>query len=139
MKVKITVKQMGKKRNKIDEADFTLRRQPQSVKELIEESVHTCVSLYNQRWDKKDAAMPLSDSEIEDMSEIGKIAFGINYGNKEAEEDLAVQTAIQAYEDGLVRIFLNQEELGDIGQEITVSEGDCLLFIKMTMLSGAMF
>ena len=139
MKVKITVKQMGKKRNKIDEADFALRRQPQSVKELIEESVHTCVSLYNQRWDKKDAAMPLSDSEIEDMSEIGKIAFGINYGSKKAEEDLAVQTAIQAYEDGLVRIFLNQEELGDIGQEITVSEGDCLLFIKMTMLSGAMF
>lgn len=139
MKVKITVKQMGKKRNKIDEADFALRRQPQNVKELIEESVHTCVSLYNQRWDKKDAAMLLSDSEIEDMSEIGKIAFGINYGSKKAEEDLAVQTAIQAYEDGLVRIFLNQEELGDIGQEITVSEGDCLLFIKMTMLSGAMF
>lgn len=67
--------------------------------------------------------------------EIGKIAFGINYGGRKAEEGKAVATAIQAYKDGLFRIFLGEEELTDLSQRITLFEGDSLTFIKLTMLS----
>ena len=80
---------------------------------------------------------PISEEEISRKSEIGKIAFGINYGGKEAEEEKAVENAIQAYKDGLVRIFLGEEELDDLEKKIELSEGDSVTFIRLTTLSGS--
>lgn len=43
------------------------------------------------------------------MASVGKIAFGINYGGQEQELDKAIQNALQAFEDGVYRVFLNVE------------------------------
>lgn len=137
--VKINVKQLGSKRNRIDNEDFVLVKTPSNVKELICEAVHTCVSEYNLRVKKGENADVLSEDMIEKMSGIGKIAFGINYGGREADEENAVKTAIEAYEDGLFRIFINENEAGALYDSINISEGESLTFIKMTMLSGRMF
>ena len=114
MNIKINIKQLGKKRNKIAEQDFVLEHTPTTVHELICEAVHTCVMEYNQRVKCEEENKLISEEEISRKSEIGKIAFGINYGGKEAEEEKAVENAIQAYKDGLVRIFLGEEELDDL-------------------------
>lgn len=139
MNVKVTIKQLGKKRSKISEADFALSNKPDTVKQLIQEAVHTCVEGYNIRVRNREAAKPLSEEQISDMSEIGKIAFGINYGGKEADEKEAVRVAIQAFEDGLVRIFKGEEELTELEQKIELQENDLLTFIRLTMLAGSMF
>lgn len=139
MNIKITIKQLGKKRSKISEKDFTLENKPETVEELIKESVHTCVAEYNLRVRNKEGVGPLSEEQISDMSEIGKIAFGINYGGKEANEEEAVEVAVLAFEDGLVRIFKGEEELTELGQSINIKENDLLTFIRLTMLAGRMF
>lgn len=139
MRVKITVKQLGKKRDKVSEADFVLTNVPHNVEELIRESVHTCVKEYNARVRKGDSAQPLDHAAIEEMSEIGKIAFGINYGQKEADGQDAAATALQAYKDGLVRIFWGTEELTELDRKIELQEDDVLTFVKLTMLAGRMF
>lgn len=139
MNIKITIKQLGKKRSKISEADFTLENKPTTVAELIKEAVHTCVAQYNLRVRNKENIKPLTDEQISDMSEIGKIAFGINYGEKEANEENAVTTAIEAFEDGIVRIFKQDEELTELNQDIDVKENDLFTFIRLTMLAGRMF
>ena len=138
--IKITIKQLGKKRSKISEKDFTLENKPITVKELICETVHTCVREHNLRMEKKDVTPnPLTNEQIEDMSEIGKIAFDLNYNSKIANEEKAVLVALQAYEDGLVRIFKGEEELTDINQNIDVNENDLFTFIRLTMLAGRIF
>ena len=139
MNVKITMKQLGKKRDKISEEDFSLERRPTTVEELIKESVHTCVSTYNERVRKREGITPLNEEQIRDMSEIGKIAFGINYGGKEADENTAVTVALQAFEDGLVRIFHREEELLTLSQAIEVRENDSFTFLRLTMLAGRLF
>lgn len=139
MNVKITMKQLGKKRSKISEVDFALSNKPDTVEGLIKEAVHTCVMAYNLRVRNKEEGKPLTDEQISDMSEIGKIAFGINYGGKEANEEEAVAVAIQAFEDGLVRIFQGEEELTELEQRIELQENDLLTFIRLTMLAGSMF
>lgn len=137
MNIKINIKQLGKKRNKIAEQDFVLEHTPTTVHELICEAVHTCVMEYNQRVKCEEENKLISEEEISRKSEIGKIAFGINYGGKEAEEEKAVENAIQAYKDGLVRIFLGEEELDDLEKKIELSEGDSVTFIRLTTLSGS--
>ena len=68
-----------------------------------------------------------------------KIAFGINYGGKEADEAVAVTVALQAFEDGLVRIFHKDEELLTLSQAIDVQENDLFTFLRLTMLAGRLF
>ncbi len=139
MTINVNIKQLGKKRNKISGVPFFLEENPSTVRELISLSVKSCVSDYNKRAENGGNISPLSESQISDMSEIGKIAFGINYGEKKADYDKAVETALQAYEDGLFRIFIRENEVGSLSDSISLSENDSVTFIKLTMLSGRMW
>lgn len=139
MTIKVNIKQLGKKRSKIAEVPFVLENTPSTVGELIKEAVHTCVLEYNERVKKGEDAEPLSSDEISEMSEIGKIAFGINYGGKTADEKTAFENALQSYEDGLYRIFIGENELGELSDSISLSENDSVTFIRLTMLTGRLW
>ena len=108
MTIKVNIKQLGKKRSRIAEVPFVLENAPSTVCELIKEAVHTCVSEYNERVKKGECAAPVSADEINEMSEIGKVAFGINYGGKTADETAALENAMQIYDDGIYRIFIGE-------------------------------
>ena len=136
MEILVNIKQIGKKKNKVDKMPFHLDNTPRTVKELIKESVHTCVSEYNDRFRKGEQYRALTEEEIQSMSEVGKIAFGIKYGGQEADEAEAVENAIQSYVDGLYRIFIGEEDAGDIDSEIEIGENSEVTFIRLTMLSG---
>lgn len=140
MTVKVNLKQIGQRKQKIAPVDFELKSPPKTVRELIIQTVTACVSSYNQRVRAGlDNTKPLSSEQISDMAEIGKIAFGINYGEKEQDLDKAKENALQAFEDGLYRIFLNDGELEGLDTETDIKEGDTLTFIKLTMLAGRMW
>lgn len=137
MNIKINIKQLGKKRAKVSEADFFIENKPATVRELIKESVHTCVSEYNARVRAGEhGEKPFTEDALSEMSEIGKIAFGINYGGREQDFDKALLNALQSYEDGIVRIFVGETEAGALDDTISVEENDSVTFIKLTMLSG---
>lgn len=51
----------------------------------------------------------------------------------------ACETACQCFEDGLVRVFRNQEELEGLETQVKLQEGDCLTFIRLTFLSGRLW
>lgn len=139
MTIKVNIKQLGKKRSRIAEVPFVLENAPSTVRELIKEAVHTCVSEYNDRVKKGEDAAPVSAEEISEMSEVGKIAFGINYGGKNADEKAALENALQSYEDGLYRIFIGENELGSLSDRISLSENDSITFIRLTMLTGRLW
>ncbi len=139
MTVKINIKQLGKKRSKISGMPFVLENTPSTVRELITEAVHTCVSEYNERVNKGENTEPLSSEQISELSEIGKIAFGINYGGKCADEKTALENALQSYDDGFYRIFIGETETGGLSDNIALSENDSITFIKLTMLTGRLW
>ncbi len=138
MNIKVNIKQLGKKKNKIAGVDFPLSCSPKTVRELIRECVRTCVSRYVERAEKSDTPDPLTSEQIADMSEIGKIAFGINYGEKLPDEEKAVADAYQAYEDGLFRVFLGEDEAGELDSAVTIIENSEVTFIRLVMLAGRM-
>ena len=47
--------------------------------------------------------------------------------------------AVEAVENGLVRIFKGNEELCELDEEIDIAEGDVFTFVKLTMLAGSFF
>lgn len=144
MKVKVNLKQIGQRKQKIAPVDFEYPKPPETVRELINLTVEQCVNAYNERVRAgENGEKPLTEQQIADMSEVGKIAFGINYGEKEQNMDKARENALQSFEDGLYRIFIGDKEIEieieGLDTAITLNEGDTLTFIKLTMLAGRMW
>lgn len=140
MILKINLKQIGERKRKIAPVDFEYEMVPETLRDLIIQTVTRCVAVYNERVRMgENNTNPRLSEQISDMAYIGKIAFGINYGGREQERDKAVENALQSFEDGVYRVFLNDIELEKLDDEINVQENDLLTFIKLTMLAGRMW
>ena len=113
MTLYMNIKQLGKRKNTVHKVPFEYANVPGTLRELI--------------------------TEIDDMGRIGKIAFGIVYGEKKPDVDEAVKTAIQGFEDGLFRVFRGMDELTELDREEKFNEGDEITFIRLTMLAGRMW
>ncbi len=115
---------------------FPLGKAPLTLRELIEESVRTCIQVYRRRAEGANHPSPLTDEQWDEMKEIGKFAFGVHYNDREVDEAKAVETAIEAFKDGLVRIFMGTAELTELDGGIDVSDGDTFTFVRLAMLTG---
>ena len=88
MIINVNLKQIGSKKPTIAKIPFDYATSPQTVQELIAQTVTICVAQYNERIRQgtgDENIKPLTSRQITDMAEVGKIAFGINYGGKAQE------------------------------------------------------
>ena len=81
----------------------------------------------------------LTDEQYAGMVEIGKLAFGVHYNENSVDPQAAMQAAMDAVADGLVRVFRGQEEFTGLDTPIELSQGDVLTFVRLTMLSGRLW
>ena len=158
MILNINVKQIGKRRQKISTVQIEYKDDIFTIGEFIEETVKIMIAQFKQRVELSklnNNLEPYSTEKIDDLIEIGKVSFGIINNEKILDERKAIDIALQAFEDGLVRIFVNDEEVGkddldirnmDINnpnlrqtEKIHLSSGDTVTFIRMTFLAGRMF
>ena len=139
MRVYIQVKQLGKRKCSIEKMPVDFPAPPAHVGELIEAIVSWQVSEYNERLQQSEALKYLTREEVEDKAASGKVGFGVNYNGKPAAEAEAIANALQSYEDGIFRIFIDDAEAGDLSSPILVKEESTLTFIRLTMLSGRLW
>ncbi|MBE6640926.1 MAG: hypothetical protein E7619_04995 [Ruminococcaceae bacterium] len=139
VQILVALKHPGNVTKKVKEYPFLLGKTPRTFRELIEESVKSCILAYKARANGAKHPMPLTDEQLDGMREIGKFAFGVHYNENGTDEQKAIQTAIDAVTDGLVRVFKENEEITELDGEIKIAEGDVFTFVKLTMLSGRMW
>lgn len=139
MKVFVNVKQIGKRKNKIDKKKYEISEKITTVKELLTEFVTINVNEFNNGFTENDIVPYLTDEKINDLSDAGKISFGVDYNGQKQDLEKAIENALQSYEDGIYRIFVNDNEVGEIDCEINLKENDELTFVRLTMLAGRMW
>lgn len=139
IQIYVALKHMGNVTKKVKEYPFLLGKTPHTFRELIKESVKSCISAYKARANGAKNPTPLTDEQFDGMREIGKFAFGVHYNENDIDEAKAIQTAIDAVTDGLVRVFKGNDEITDLDAEIEIAEGDVFTFVRLTMLSGRMW
>ena len=139
MKVYVNVKQIGKKKNKIDKKEYEINEGIKTVKELLTEFVTINVEKFNEGYTENDIVPYLTDKKINDLSDAGKISFGGDYNEQKQDLEKAIENTLQSYEDGIYRVFVNDEEMGEIDCEINLKENDELTFVRLTMLAGRMW
>lgn len=140
MKIKVNVKKLSKKISSVEPAELELDRVPKTARELIIASVDACVKQYNDRIKRTESGLaPITREQQESMERAGKIAFGLTFSDKAADPAEAEQTAIQAFRDGLFRMFVGSEELTDENTPVSLDENSEVTFIRLTMLAGRMW
>lgn len=139
MYITVSLKSVSKRRSSVKTKEFYLETAPETVEELIKETVRTCVKDYNQRDEKKDILSCLSGDAIEDMAATGKVAFGVHYADQNGNYEDALKNALQSYEDGIYRIFMDDIELGKLKDPVLIMEHSTLTFVRLTMLTGRMW
>lgn len=139
MRVYIQVKQLGKRRCSIEKMPVDFPASPADVKELIEGIVSRQVREYNERLQQSEVLKYLTQEEVEDKATSGKVGFGVNYNGKSAAEAEAIANALQCYEDGIYRIFIDETETGELSSPVLLKENATLTFVRLTMLAGRMW
>ena len=139
MLIYVSVKSIGKVKRGVKSIPFYLERPPRTLRELVRETVLSCVSSYKKRGEDGGNQFPLTEEEYAAMTETGRFAFGVHYNDAEVDAEKAVMVAVEAVKDGLVRIFNGDLEYTELDGEINLSEGDTLTFVRLVMLSGRMW
>ena len=61
------------------------------------------------------------------------------FKEKKADPGKAVANAIQCWEDGLVRVFMNDEELAELDAPLTIEAQAVFTFMRLTFLAGSIW
>lgn len=138
MKIVVKIKKAGS-RKVLGNAVYESEKDIRSLRELLCFLVKEEVDKYNAGDPDKTMLKYLTQKDIEDAAQSGKVGFGYVYGGKKADPVNAVENVLQCFKDGLVRVFKNDEELPELDDEITICDNDEFTIIRMVFLAGRMW
>lgn len=132
MTINVLVKSLTKKNAEVVPRPFELRNRPETAGSLLDEAVSTCIREFE---DGRGLFACLTGQELEAMANNGKISFdGHNSGNVSVEK--AIANARQCFEDGMVRVILDEKPLESLDEAIDITQDSVATFIRLSMLSG---
>ncbi|MCI8886454.1 MAG: hypothetical protein HFG70_00035 [Hungatella sp.] len=142
MEIKVNMKSMGKRKQTVKPVVYDLplgAGNTFTVRQLVTELTRAGVEDYNRRHQEPEILKCLTKENIEDQAERGKISFGVIYGEKEADFQKAAGNAIQCFEDGIYRVFLDEKPLESLDEEVQVTKESTFTFVRLAMLTGRLW
>jgi hypothetical protein len=106
------------------------------LRELIAAVVTHEVQAFRERQEERKLALVLSPEQIEQGVVQGKIDLGERDLQQTVIASDAIKTALQAFEDGLYYVFLNDTQLEVLDEDVIVSHDNRMLFVRLVALAG---
>lgn len=112
--------------------------QPLTVRDLISRIVLEQVQAFGERRAERRFVRALTERQIADGVQRGKVDMG---GREEDEPDVddpqaAVATALQAFEDGLYYVFVDDEHRQSLDEEVSLGAETRVTFLRLVALAG---
>ena len=108
-----------------------------TLRDLIDRIVRDEVKAFRKRQHDRQFLRALTAAEIDAAAEKGKIQMGESeVGIQAVDEDQAVGTALQAFEDGMYLVVIDDVEQTHLDQQVYLTEDSRITFIRLTLLSG---
>lgn len=108
-----------------------------TLRELIERLVAAEVRRFNERLEERRLDRVLSEEQIEEGRKRGRVSPEGRSRGPAAEEEWAVAAALQAFEDGLYLVVIDEVEFRDLEQPVRLGPESRIVFIRLTFLAGA--
>ncbi|MGO4949837.1 hypothetical protein [Paenibacillus sp. DRB1-1] len=139
MKLFVTVKSLGKRKPALARQELELSPAPETLRGLITATVALNVQKLREKQESVALIPFLTGEEVQAQGEIGKVGFGSIYNEGVPDIKDAVNTAMQAFEDGLYRVFVCDEETIELDAPLSLKDGHEIVFIRFTMLAGGLW
>ena len=139
MQIYFRVKAVGKRKPMLELTPFDVSDNINCLKEAISEIVSKNVLEYNEKIPEKAIIKFLTNEEIESQADIGKVGFGSIYNENKLSVEKAIEVALQAFEDGIYKVLINEDVIEKLDSPINLKSGDIFTFIRLTLLAGRMF
>lgn len=105
--------------------------------ELIEKIVREQVELFRKRQHDRQFIQALSADEISLGVQRGKVDMGgSEIEIQEVDEELAVHNALQAFQDGIYLVVIDEQQQTDLEKQVFLTDDSQITFIRLTLLSG---
>lgn len=108
-----------------------------TLRELISRIVHNEVQAFQKRQQERKLVRILTEGDIESGLKKGRVDPGGRDLHQKVDSREAVATALQAFEDGLYLVFLDEEEQRDLDKQVFLRPDSKLTFVRLTLLAGA--
>ena len=138
MTVYLKIKALSKRKPLIERVAFDIDRPLATSKELVEYIVRHNVEDYNKKTVDAPLFQYLTTSELEDGEAAGKIGFHDRKNEKAQDAGKAVENALGCFDDGIFRLFINDEEAG-FKDNISLKDNDEITFVRLAMLAGRLW
>ncbi len=132
--ININLKRLGKK--KVHSLPIILKNNCNTLQLLITKLVKNKVEEFNQKREDNKLISFLTPTAIQEQSETGKVGFGDINNRTKADLETSIANALQAFEDGLFVVFIDDNEITSLEQTITYTDNSDITFIRMTFLTG---
>ena len=129
-------KMIGKKLRKLQKVPFTIEEPVHTLKDLLIQLVTQEVQNYNEKALDTPLHIYITDQQLEEAAQHGKVHFGEKKNASVQSVDQAISTVLQAFEDELFLVLHNEEQLNTLTAPLTIQDDDVFTFIKLTMLAG---
>lgn len=144
MELTIQIKQAGKKENKIITQTFLLPVIPKTIHELLTYTIKFFYTDYKEKsvtleaYENNINPKRIYDNqdEIEAQASEGKINFFLAKNISSISEKEAIKIAIQAFEDGLIAVFIDNQRYESLFDSINLCGKEIITFVRLTMLAG---
>ena len=139
MEIKVSVKQLGKKRPIVSQKTIEIEALPSSpnLQHLIKAVVKQQVYVFNQKLEEKPLIPFLLKEDIDQNTKKGKVGFGSIYNDKKADDQAAIANALLAFQDGIYCVFIDEEQIEQLVQPILLKPDSVLTFVRLTFLAGS--
>ena len=147
MELNVQIKQAGKRKNKIITEKLLLKEVPRTIEELLVFTVKAKYWEYRKRKeisedfeneDLKKQVLYFQD-KIDQQAAEGKIDFGIIKSYSKISEYQALETALQAFEDGIVAVFIDGIRYEKLSDKLELTGEETVTFVKLIMLTGRLW
>jgi hypothetical protein len=138
----LSIKMLGKKHPVLESIAFQLSNQfplSPTLQDLLIELVTQQVEQFNVSRTEENLLPYLSESDILDKAERGKVGFDAVYNDKTVLVEDALKTALQAFEDGLYFVFIDRVKIKNLEDKIELNENSELMLLRLTALVGGYF
>ena len=106
-------------------------------RELIAACVRAEIDRYNREKSAATLLPYLGPADIQKGVEKGKIAnAAISRHEPITEVENSIAVALRAHEDGLFLLFIDDEEIKDLNQNLHLTAESTVAFVRLTALTG---
>jgi hypothetical protein len=108
-----------------------------TLRDLLGHVVRSEVAAFQKRQKDRLSLRVLSEKEIEKGAEKGKIEMGgSEVAPQKVDPEEAVAVALEAFEDGLYLVIVDEEEKKDLDGQVFIQPDSKIAFVRLAMLAG---